>query len=119
MKGHEEATSPTSYLTGITERHGETSSHGGRKVPTSYMRYLHCTRKSNSNLVQTFHYHARSLVDAYCQEKSFEERKRSTDELVECVKTSVRLKLLSCKLKKSSDGERMAKLWDLPEAIFI
>ncbi|GKA03943.1 hypothetical protein Tco_0676724 [Tanacetum coccineum] len=41
--------------------------------------------------------------------------KRSTDQLVECVKASVRLKLLSCKLKKSSDGERMARLWDLPE----
>ncbi|GKE57833.1 reverse transcriptase domain, reverse transcriptase zinc-binding domain protein [Tanacetum coccineum] len=49
----------------------------------------------------------------------FKKGKRSTDQLVECVKASVRLKLLSCKLKKSSDGERMARLWDLPEAIFI
>ncbi|GJU23403.1 reverse transcriptase zinc-binding domain-containing protein [Tanacetum coccineum] len=49
----------------------------------------------------------------------FKKGKRSTDQLVECVKASVRLKLLSCKLKKSSDGDRMARLWDLPEAIFI
>ena len=49
----------------------------------------------------------------------FKKGKRSSDQLVECVKASVRLKLLSCKLKKSSDGERMARLWDLPEAVFI
>ena len=49
----------------------------------------------------------------------FKKGKRSSDQLVECVQSSVRLKLLSCKLKKSSDGERMARLWGLPEAIFI
>ncbi|GJS55935.1 hypothetical protein Tco_0629297 [Tanacetum coccineum] len=44
--------------------------------------------------------------------------KRSPDQIVECIKSSVRLKLLSCKLKKSKNGERLARLWDLPEAVF-
>ncbi|GKC97559.1 reverse transcriptase domain, reverse transcriptase zinc-binding domain protein [Tanacetum coccineum] len=49
----------------------------------------------------------------------FQKGKRTTDQIVECIISSVRLKLLSCKLKKSKNGERMARLWDLPEAIFI
>ncbi|GJW79124.1 auxin efflux carrier [Tanacetum coccineum] len=46
----------------------------------------------------------------------FKKGKRSPDQIVECIKSSVRLKLLSCKLKKSKNGERLARLWDLPEA---
>ncbi|GKE73656.1 hypothetical protein Tco_1535697, partial [Tanacetum coccineum] len=49
----------------------------------------------------------------------FQKGKRTTDQIVECIISSVQLKLLSCKLKKSKNGERMARLWDLPEAIFI
>ncbi|GKA16052.1 hypothetical protein Tco_0695799 [Tanacetum coccineum] len=49
----------------------------------------------------------------------FQKGKRTTDQIVECIISSVRLKLLSCKLKKSKNGKRMARLWDLPEAIFI
>ncbi|GJY23016.1 putative reverse transcriptase domain, reverse transcriptase zinc-binding domain protein [Tanacetum coccineum] len=49
----------------------------------------------------------------------FQKGKRSIDQVVECIKSVVRLKLLSCKLKKSKSGESMAKLWDLPEAVFV
>ncbi|GJW63155.1 reverse transcriptase domain, reverse transcriptase zinc-binding domain protein [Tanacetum coccineum] len=49
----------------------------------------------------------------------FKKSKRTNDQIVDCIKTSVRLKLLSCKLKKSKNGERMARLWELPEAVFI
>ncbi|GJS84290.1 sodium/hydrogen exchanger 6 [Tanacetum coccineum] len=49
----------------------------------------------------------------------FQKGKRSIDQVVECIKSVVRLKLLSCKLKKSKSGESLAKLWDLPEAVFI
>nr|GEZ92368.1 hypothetical protein [Tanacetum cinerariifolium] len=48
----------------------------------------------------------------------FKKGKRSSDQIVECIVSSVHLKLLSCKLKKSKSGERMAMLWDLPEVIF-
>ncbi|GJU95230.1 hypothetical protein Tco_1319986 [Tanacetum coccineum] len=44
--------------------------------------------------------------------------KRKVDQLI-IVFNVVRLKLLSCKLKKSKSGERLARLWDLPDAIFI
>nr|GEU70203.1 reverse transcriptase domain-containing protein [Tanacetum cinerariifolium] len=49
----------------------------------------------------------------------FKKGKRNSDQIVECIVSSVRLKLLSCKLKKSKSGERMARLWDLPEVVFI
>nr|GEZ63726.1 hypothetical protein [Tanacetum cinerariifolium] len=48
----------------------------------------------------------------------FKKGKRSPDQIVECIKSFVRLKILSCKLKKSKNGERLARLWDLPEAVF-
>ncbi|GJX08843.1 hypothetical protein Tco_0196775, partial [Tanacetum coccineum] len=48
----------------------------------------------------------------------FKKGKRSPDQIVECIKSSVRLKLLSCKLKKSKNGERLARLWDLSDAVF-
>nr|GEV71964.1 reverse transcriptase zinc-binding domain-containing protein [Tanacetum cinerariifolium] len=48
----------------------------------------------------------------------FKKGKRSPDQIVECIKSFVRLKLLSCKLKKSKNGERLARLWDLPEVVF-
>nr|GEV97789.1 putative reverse transcriptase domain, reverse transcriptase zinc-binding domain protein [Tanacetum cinerariifolium] len=48
----------------------------------------------------------------------FKKGKRSPDQIVECIKFFVRLKLLSCKLKKSKNGERLARLWDLPKAVF-
>nr|GEU90233.1 hypothetical protein [Tanacetum cinerariifolium] len=49
----------------------------------------------------------------------FKKGKRNSDQIVECIVSSVRLKLLCCKLKKSKSGERMARLWDLLEVVFI
>nr|GEZ61706.1 hypothetical protein [Tanacetum cinerariifolium] len=45
----------------------------------------------------------------------FKKGKRNSDQIVECIVSFVRLKLLSCKLKKSKSSERMAMLWDLPK----
>nr|GEV59417.1 reverse transcriptase domain, reverse transcriptase zinc-binding domain protein [Tanacetum cinerariifolium] len=56
------------------------------------------------------------------QEKNwrlFKKGKRNSDQIVECIVSFVRLKLLSCKLKKSKSSERMARFWDLPEVVFI
>ncbi|GKE89236.1 reverse transcriptase domain, reverse transcriptase zinc-binding domain protein [Tanacetum coccineum] len=49
----------------------------------------------------------------------FKYNKRTVSQVIECVVSSVRLKLLSCKLKKSKDGQKLALLWDLPEDIFL
>ncbi|GKA84983.1 reverse transcriptase zinc-binding domain-containing protein [Tanacetum coccineum] len=49
----------------------------------------------------------------------FQKGKRTIDQVVDCIKSVVRLKLLSCKMRKSKSGERLARLWDLPEAIFV
>ncbi|GJQ97561.1 hypothetical protein Tco_0008700 [Tanacetum coccineum] len=49
----------------------------------------------------------------------FKKGKRSSDQIVECILSTIRLKLLSCKLKKSKSGESLARLWDLPEAVFV
>ncbi|GKD24817.1 hypothetical protein Tco_1231031 [Tanacetum coccineum] len=49
----------------------------------------------------------------------FKKSKRTTSHVIECAVSSVRLKLLSCKLKKSKDSQMFATLWDLPEAIFV
>ncbi|GKC12143.1 reverse transcriptase zinc-binding domain-containing protein [Tanacetum coccineum] len=49
----------------------------------------------------------------------FKNNKRKLIQICECIQSSVRLKLLSCKLKKSKNGERMARLWELPEAVFL
>ncbi|GJU94462.1 hypothetical protein Tco_1319218 [Tanacetum coccineum] len=49
----------------------------------------------------------------------FKSKKRTVSQVIDCVVSSVSLKLLSCKLKKSKDGQKFATLWDLPEAIFV
>ncbi|GJY80402.1 RNA-directed DNA polymerase, eukaryota, reverse transcriptase zinc-binding domain protein [Tanacetum coccineum] len=49
----------------------------------------------------------------------FKKCKRTPHQICECIQASVRLKLMSCRLKKSMNGVRMARLWDLPEAIFV
>ncbi|GKD42635.1 hypothetical protein Tco_1267280 [Tanacetum coccineum] len=46
----------------------------------------------------------------------FNKGKRSLDQVCDCIKSSVRLKLLSCRFKKSKSGDKVARLWDLPEA---
>ncbi|GKA57418.1 hypothetical protein Tco_0756606 [Tanacetum coccineum] len=40
--------------------------------------------------------------------------KRTVNQLVDCILSSIRLKLMSCQFKKSRDGVRFALLWSLP-----
>nr|GEW61890.1 hypothetical protein [Tanacetum cinerariifolium] len=44
-------------------------------------------------------------------------QKRTTKEVTDCAILSIRLKLLSCRFKKSKEGVEFIRLWDLPEAI--
>ena len=67
------------------------------------------------------------LVVAACayfifQEKNwrlFKKNKRSVKQIIDCIKNSIRLKLLSCKLKRSNDGVLVSRLWKLPDMVFI
>ncbi|GKC24984.1 polypyrimidine tract-binding protein homolog 2 isoform X1 [Tanacetum coccineum] len=49
----------------------------------------------------------------------FKNCKRKPIQICECIQSSVRLKLLSCKFKKSKSGGRMDRLWELTEAVFV
>ncbi|GJW52643.1 hypothetical protein Tco_0096728 [Tanacetum coccineum] len=49
----------------------------------------------------------------------FKKHKRYSTQIIECITTAVRLKLLSCRFKKSKDGVRFAQIWDLPDTIFV
>ncbi|GJS51247.1 hypothetical protein Tco_0624609 [Tanacetum coccineum] len=49
----------------------------------------------------------------------FKNKKRSATHVIKSIMSLVRLKLLSCRFKKSKDGVTFAQLWDLPESIFI
>ncbi|GKE01812.1 reverse transcriptase domain, reverse transcriptase zinc-binding domain protein [Tanacetum coccineum] len=44
----------------------------------------------------------------------FKNSKRSVNQVIEIIFSSVRLKLLSCRFKKSKDGVYFAQLWSLP-----
>ncbi|GJR75173.1 hypothetical protein Tco_0087538 [Tanacetum coccineum] len=44
----------------------------------------------------------------------FKHSKRSVQEVVDCIMSSVRLKLLSCRFKKSKDAVLFLRLWELP-----
>nr|GEX69325.1 hypothetical protein [Tanacetum cinerariifolium] len=59
------------------------------------------------------------LVNQERNWRLFKSKKRTVSHVIDCVVSSVRLKLLSCKLKKSRDGPKYATLWDLPEALFV
>ncbi|GJR70350.1 zinc knuckle CX2CX4HX4C containing protein [Tanacetum coccineum] len=48
----------------------------------------------------------------------FKNTKRSAKDVIECVMSSVRMKLLSCHFKKSKDGLAFAHLWELPSTCF-
>ncbi|GJZ00797.1 hypothetical protein Tco_0518226 [Tanacetum coccineum] len=48
----------------------------------------------------------------------FKNTKRSAKDVIECVMSSVRMKLLSCHFKKSKDGLAFARLWELPSTCF-
>ncbi|GJT48012.1 hypothetical protein Tco_0974169 [Tanacetum coccineum] len=48
----------------------------------------------------------------------FKSQKRTPLQVIDCIKSSVRLKLLSCTFKKSNDALVFLRLWDLPDSIF-
>ncbi|GJR54178.1 hypothetical protein Tco_1404699 [Tanacetum coccineum] len=48
----------------------------------------------------------------------FKGTKRSVQQVIDCIVSAVRLKLLTCRFKRSKDGSRYARLWDLPDSIF-
>ncbi|GJR76641.1 hypothetical protein Tco_0089006 [Tanacetum coccineum] len=48
----------------------------------------------------------------------FSNQKRSHVQVTDRIKSSIRLKLLSCVVKKSKDAMMFKRLWDLPDSIF-
>ncbi|GJS24789.1 hypothetical protein Tco_0453421 [Tanacetum coccineum] len=66
------------------------------------------------------------LVMAACSYYIWQERnlhlfmnqKRSHSQVTDCIKSSIRLKLLSCTFKKSKDALLFKRLWNLPDSIF-
>ncbi|GJU81527.1 hypothetical protein Tco_1283892 [Tanacetum coccineum] len=63
------------------------------------------------------------LVVAACsyfvwQERNFRLFKSQKRMVIDCIKSSVRLKLLSCTFKNSKDALVFQRLWDLPDSIF-
>ncbi|GJR07781.1 reverse transcriptase domain, reverse transcriptase zinc-binding domain protein [Tanacetum coccineum] len=48
----------------------------------------------------------------------FKKSKRSIDQVVSCISSLVRMKLLSCAFKRTTEGVLYARLWDLPNSIF-
>ncbi|GJW84458.1 hypothetical protein Tco_0157603 [Tanacetum coccineum] len=67
---------------------------------------------------------AKLVVAACCyyiwQERNFrllKNKKRSPQHVIDCIKASVRLKLLSCYFKKSKDAMEVIRLWGLPDSL--
>ncbi|GJR24321.1 hypothetical protein Tco_0972848 [Tanacetum coccineum] len=48
----------------------------------------------------------------------FKNNKRTVTQLIGCIMSSIRLKLLSCCFKKSREGVRLAHEWSLPDTCF-
>ncbi|GJV97234.1 hypothetical protein Tco_1548811 [Tanacetum coccineum] len=49
----------------------------------------------------------------------FKNNKRSAKQVIDCIYSTVRLKLLSCCFKKSKIGVSFAQRWSLPESCFV
>nr|GEU32489.1 hypothetical protein [Tanacetum cinerariifolium] len=47
----------------------------------------------------------------------FNNDKRTADQVIECIMSSIRLKLMSCRFKKSNDGGDALKRWNLLESL--
>ncbi|GJT84690.1 hypothetical protein Tco_1066407 [Tanacetum coccineum] len=67
---------------------------------------------------------AKLVVAACCyyiwQEQNFrlfKNKKRSPQHVIDCIKASARLKLLSCYFKKSKDAMEVIRLWGLPDSL--
>ncbi|GKB36341.1 hypothetical protein Tco_0881283 [Tanacetum coccineum] len=52
-------------------------------------------------------------------ERLFKGLKRSSAQVIECVVLAVRLKLMSCRFKKSIAGMELMKRWKIPEVLLI
>nr|GEU89462.1 hypothetical protein [Tanacetum cinerariifolium] len=52
-------------------------------------------------------------------ERLFKNSTRSVKQVIDCIMSSVRFKLLTCRFRRTKDGELFAALWSLPDAIFI
>ncbi|GJW93328.1 hypothetical protein Tco_0173000 [Tanacetum coccineum] len=51
-------------------------------------------------------------------ERLFKNKKRTAKQVIDCIFSSVRLKLLSCRFKKSKEGVFFAQRWSLAETCF-
>ncbi|GKF15256.1 hypothetical protein Tco_0056718, partial [Tanacetum coccineum] len=49
----------------------------------------------------------------------FKKVKRTHDQIIELIKSNVRLKLLSCAFKKTSNVKMLFHLWKLPNSLMI
>ncbi|GKB52217.1 putative reverse transcriptase domain-containing protein [Tanacetum coccineum] len=49
----------------------------------------------------------------------FKKNKRPMKQIIDCIMNSIRLKLLSCRFKKSNDGVLCSRLWKLPDMVFM
>ncbi|GJR15499.1 hypothetical protein Tco_0798151 [Tanacetum coccineum] len=47
----------------------------------------------------------------------FRNQKRPVAQLIECIKSSVRLKLLTCRFKKYKAGQEFCRHWNLPDSL--
>nr|GEZ46773.1 hypothetical protein [Tanacetum cinerariifolium] len=51
--------------------------------------------------------------------RMFKNNKRTVQQVQECIYSIVRLKLLSCRFKKTRSGASLAQRWNLPDSCFI
>nr|GEU73608.1 hypothetical protein [Tanacetum cinerariifolium] len=51
--------------------------------------------------------------------RMFKNNKRTVQQVRECIYSTVRLKLLSCRFKKTRSGVSLAQRWNLPDSCFI
>ena len=49
----------------------------------------------------------------------YKKNKKSIQQVRECIYSTVRLKLLSCRFKKSKSGASLAQRWNLPNLCFV
>ncbi|GKA80453.1 hypothetical protein Tco_0787049 [Tanacetum coccineum] len=47
----------------------------------------------------------------------FKKMKRSKEQLVDCISSSIRLKLLSCRFKSSRDGLALLRHWKISDSV--
>ncbi|GJY29652.1 hypothetical protein Tco_0405419 [Tanacetum coccineum] len=52
-------------------------------------------------------------------ERLFKSHKRTAAQVIECIMSAVRLKLVSCRFKKSKAGLDLMKRWKIPEVLLI